>query len=320
LNLPHIHLLLNHWPIIGTFAGFGLLFLALVMRSDDIKQAAYGLFALMALVAIPVYLSGNAAESATRKLGFTKSLVEAHEGAALIAFIFIGITGLTALYGLWRYSRNRKESSTHVASWVSMAVFVLAIVTAGLMAVAGTTGGDIRHPEIIAEGEQPSAIGVAGADLVLKLRYFIIDYSRWIWPLVETAHFLGLILIVGSVGLLNLRVLGFFRQLPVSSLQRLLPWGIVGLVVNVITGFLFFIGMPFFYVFNTIFQAKILFILLAGGNLGLFYCTGAIRKLEPVDSGQEAPVFHKLVALSSLVLWIVVVVIGRYIPLGESAG
>ena len=315
-----MHLLLNHWPIIGTFVGVGFLFVAHFMRSNEVRQASYGLLALMALLSIPAYLSGNAAESATRSLGFDAKLVSAHEGTALIAFCFLGITGLVAIYGLWRYSRDPKDGATPMASRISTAVLILGIATAGLMTLTGTTGGDIRHPEVMAEGAQPSAISTMGESLVLSLRYFIIDYSRWVWPLVETAHFIGLILILGSVGILNLRVLGFFKQLPVKPLQRLVPWGIAGLVVNIITGILFFIGMPFFYVFNFIFQAKIAAIMLAGGNLLLFYCTGTIRKLEVVDEGREAPVFHKLVAASSLILWLAIVVIGRYIPLGESVG
>jgi uncharacterized membrane protein len=79
---------------------------------------------------------------------------------------------------------------------------------------------------------------------------------------------------------------------------------------------MFFIGMPFFYVFNTYFQAKILVIVIAGVNL-LLHCTGVFRNWDRLGSGEDAPAFAKLIAASSLVLWVVVVVIGRYIPLGE---
>ncbi len=196
-----------------------------------------------------------------------------------------------------------------------MAVLLFAIATAGLMAVAGNTGGDIRHPEIVAEDAAPSAIAAMGAKTVLALRYFIIDYSRWVWPLVETFHFIGLIMLVGAVGILSLRILGFMKQLPVGPLHRLIPMGIAGLAINVITGFLFFIGMPFFYVFNWYFQLKILAIGVAGAMLVLFYCTGLFRKSGNVGPGEDAPGLAKLVALSSIVLWVVIVVIGRYIPL-----
>lgn len=318
MNLPHVHLLLNHWPIIGTYIALGLLFVSLLSRSDDLKQVSLVLFSLLGLVAIPVYLSGNAAADTIKRLpNFPQALVESHEGAALVAFMAMELTGLAALIGVWGYSRNGSSASRSTGGWNAPLVLFLALVTAGLMAIAGTTGGDIRHPEIIS-GDSASSIGTMGAAWVLGLRYFIIDYSRWVWPLVETAHFLGLILLLGTVGVLNLRILGLLKNVPVGPFHRFLPWGIAGLSLNVATGFLFFIGMPFFYVFNAYFQAKILVIVIAGANL-LFHCTGAFRKWEGLGSGEDAPALAKLIAASSLVLWVVVVVIGRYIPLGESA-
>lgn len=321
MNLPHIHLLLNHWPIIGTFIAIGLFFLSLVMRSDDLKQISLILLALMALLAIPVYLSGNAAyDSIKKRPDFAQQLADSHEGAALLAFMSMEITGLLALYGLWQFSRGRTNPAAAVSRGGNVAaVLIFSIITAILMAVAGNTGGDIRHPEILASGEAPSAIGSMGASLILSIRYFVIDYSRWVWPLIETFHFIGLILLLGTVGVLDLRMLGFLRQLPIAPLHRFLPWGIVGLGINVITGFMFFIGMPFFYVFNAIFQLKILTIVIAGANLLLFHCTAAFRRWETLGPGETAPMLGKLVAASSILLWIVVVVIGRYIPLGESA-
>ena len=319
MNLPHIHLLLNHWPIIGAFIALGLFVIALATRNGDIRQVSLILFAVIALMAIPVYLSGNAAADALKKTPeLSKSTIEAHEGAALLAFSFLELTGIFSLFGLWQYSRHAKEQS-HTAAWSSMAVLIFAIATAGLMAVAGNTGGDIRHPEIVDKDAAPSAIAAMGAKTILGLRYFVIDYSRWVWPLIEALHFIGLIMIIGAVGILSLRILGFMKQLPVGPLHRLIPIGIAGLIINVITGFLFFIGMPFFYVFNWYFQLKILAIGVAGAILVLFYCTGLFRKSMSIGPGEDAPGFAKLVALSSLVLWVVIVVIGRYIPLGESA-
>ena len=319
MNLPHIHLLLNHWPIIGAFIALGLFVIALATRNGDVRQVSLILFAVIALMAIPVYLSGNAAADALKKTPeLSKSAVEAHEGAALLAFSFLELTGIFSLFGLWQFSRHAKEQS-HTAAWSSMAVLLCAIATAGLMAITGNTGGDIRHPEIVVKDAAPSAIAAMGAKTILGLRYFVIDYSRWVWPLIETLHFIGLIMLVGTVGILSLRILGFMKQLPVGPLHRLIPIGIAGLIINVITGFLFFIGMPFFYVFNWYFQLKILAIGVAGAILVLFYCTGLFRKSMNVGPGEDAPGFAKLVALSSIVLWVVIVVIGRYIPLGESA-
>lgn len=317
MNLAHLHLVLNHWPIIGTFIGLALLLVAVFAHSNDIKHVAYGVFAFLALGTIPVYLSGNAAAEATRNMNFPAILVDTHEGAALLAFMFLELTGLFALVELWRFTRNGEPSSFKGLSKGLSVVLILSILTAILMAVAGTTGGDIHHPEIIAEGQSSPAIATIGAGLLLSTRFYVIEYSRWVWPIIEDLHFIGLILIMGTVGLLNIRVLGFLKKLPVRPLHRLLPWGIAGLAINVVTGILMFIGMPPFYVFNAIFQAKILAILFAAGNLFLFHCTGIFRKWEKVGPSENAPVFAKLVAASSLLLWLAVIVLGRYIPVGE---
>ena len=68
MNLPHVHLLLNHFPIIGTLIALGLYLFALIGRSEDLKRASLVIFAGIALLSIPTYMSGNGAEEALRKL------------------------------------------------------------------------------------------------------------------------------------------------------------------------------------------------------------------------------------------------------------
>jgi hypothetical protein len=318
LNLPHIHLLLNHWPVIGIFIGVALFIIALATRNYDIKQTSYVLFAVIALLSVPVYLSGNAAAEVLKKQpGWSAPLASAHEGAAMLAFIALELTGILAICGLWPTSKAGK-TETHSQPWVSIAVLLSSLATAGLVAVAGNTGGLIRHPEIVEQGAAPSAIARMGEQLLLALRFFVIDYSRWIWPLLETAHFVGLILLLGAIGILGIRTMGFLKQLPIGPLHRLVPLGLIGVLINVITGFLFFIGMPFFYYGNWYFQLKILLIVIAGALLVLFYCTPLFRRLGLADAGEDARPIAKLVGAASIVLWIVIIVIGRYIPLGES--
>ena len=81
---------------------------------------------------------------------------------------------------------------------------------------------------------------------------------KWGWPASETIHFVGLCLLFGVVLLVDLRMLGFLKGIPYSTLHRLLPWGVLGFGVNVVTGILFFIGAPpTFYVTNGIFFWKL---------------------------------------------------------------
>jgi hypothetical protein len=78
---------------------------------------------------------------------------------------------------------------------------------------------------------------------------------------------------------------------------------------------MFFIGMPFFYTDNWIFQLKILGIIVATVNL-LLFCSATFRSWESIGPKQDAPGIAKLVALTSFAVWIAVVILGRYIPLG----
>lgn len=317
MNLAHLHLLLNHWPIIGAYIGVALLILGVVTHNRDIKQTSFVLFAVIALVTIPAYLSGNAAAEVTKNSGFSAILVETHEGAAFLAFTFLELTGLLALIEMFRHTRNPDRPSSRGLGKVGSGVLVVSIVAAILMAVAGLTGGHIRHPEVLAQAENSPSIATIGVGLLQDLRYFVIEYSRWVWPFIEDLHFIGLILILGTVCLLNIRVLGFLKKLPVGPLHRLIPFGIAGFALNVVTGIMLFIGMPPFYVNNYVFHLKVLAILGAAGNLVVFHCTGLFRRWAKVGPGEDAPLFAKVVAALSLILWIAVVVLGRYIPIGE---
>src|SRR5260370_26655643 len=182
----------------------------------------------------------------------------------------------------------------------SMVVLLLATATVGLMAITGTTGGDIRHPEIMSAFEPTSTVGALGARMIPGFQYMVIDYSMWVWPILEDLHFLGLILLLGTTGALNLRILGFLKQLPVAPFHRFLPWGIAGFIVNIVTGFLFFMGMPGFYVPNIVFQLKMLTVLFAAGNFLLFFCTSAFRSLAQSGPGTPAPPLATVTAFPPL--------------------
>ena len=136
----------------------------------------------------------------------------------------------------------------------------------------------------------------------------------WLWPFCETLHFVGLALLMGIVGLLDLRMLGLAKGLPIGPLQRLIPWGILGFMINLVTGVLFFIGNPYQYIHNIAFAMKMVFIGLAGVNVILFYLTGLYRRVDPVAAGQDVPFTAKIVAAVSLFLWVGVMFWGRMLP------
>ena len=75
-----------------------------------------------------------------------------------------------------------------------------------------------------------------------SVAHFIERYT-WAWPLCETFHFFGIILLIGGVGMFDLRLLGFGKQLPVAAVKRLLPWGVTGFIFCVVTGLTFVTGV-----------------------------------------------------------------------------
>jgi hypothetical protein len=314
MNLAHLHLVLNHWPIIGTAIALGLFLVAITGKSEDLKQASLAVFSLVALLAIPAFVSGHAAQDVIRGTeGISGTLVEAHQGAALLALIFMEITGALALIGLWQ---SRMATDRHPAGWTIGAVVLSSVATMVLMTITGTTGGEIRHPEILEEGSAPWLAGTMGSALNLSVQYFVVMLSRWVWPILEDLHFLGLALLVATTGILNLRLLGFWKQLPLRALHAFIPWAIAGLAINVVTGFFFFLGMPDFYIYNIDFHVKMFAVVMAGATLVL-QCTPAFRGVERLGPGQDAPMLAKVVAGSSIVLWVAVVVTGRYLPFFE---
>src|SRR5436309_8158940 len=183
MTLAHIHLLLNHWPIIGAFVGLFLFLAALFANSDDLKQTSLAFFTLIALLAIPTYMSGDVANEVLKaSTPLPTELINTHQGAALLSLIFMEITGAVALIGLWQFSRMSRPAPGPVARWNFAVVLFLSILTAGLMIVTGNTGGAIRHPEIFAGENAASTIGAIGSKIVPLVSYFATGFSRWVWP------------------------------------------------------------------------------------------------------------------------------------------
>jgi hypothetical protein len=243
--------------------------------------------------------------------GVSASLITAHQGAALLAVTALLITGGVAWAGLWQF-----RAASRPSRWIEWAVLACSLVTMLLMTIAGNTGGAIRHPEILSDEPATSLVGDLGSQLFAGIQYVVAGSTRWVWPVLEALHFLGLALLLGATGVLSLRVVGFYKTMPGGPLRRFIPWALVGLALNVVTGMLFFIGMPFFYVYNLDFHFKIAAVVLAGATL-LLYSSNACRSCDALEPGQDAPLGAKVLAAASLVLWTAVIVLGRYMPMFE---
>ena len=302
MDLTHIHLLLNHFPTVGSIIGGGLFVLSLITNSNDLKRASLVVLLGISLISIPTYMSGNGAQEAIKSLpGVSKSLIETHEGAALVAIGFMEVTGAFAWLGLWQFRRLAR-----VPNWNLTVILVLTLVTLGLMARASDIGGEIRHAEIRA-GE--GTVTPEGA-LARTVGAFVTE-TPWMWPTCETLHFIGLTLLVGVVLLVDLRVLGVLKGVSFASLHRLLPWAAFGFGVNVITGILFFVGIPGQYTRNVAFYWKLALVMLAGVNALYFTLLEEPWALGP---GEDAPLTAKIAAASAMILWVGVMYFGSMLP------
>ena len=138
--------------------------------------------------------------------------------------------------------------------------------------------------------------------------------SVWLFPAIETVHLLGMAALVGTVGVFDLRLLGWvMRHEPVSETgRRLLPWAWAGFAVQVLTGALLFSSEAVKIYPNPAFRLKMLLILLAGVQALAFHRT-VYRAVSKWDQTGLLPLSAKLSGFVSLVLWVGVVATGRFI-------
>jgi hypothetical protein len=141
---------------------------------------------------------------------------------------------------------------------------------------------------------------------------FALMNSKWGWPVCEIIHFFGLCLLIGSVGMFDLRMMGVARGVPIASLHRLVPFGVAGWLLCAATGVLFILAAPSQYLYNPAFQTKMTLMGLAGANMALFYLTTAPAMGEA--GADDLPIPRaRAIAFISLACWLGVIACGRLI-------
>lgn len=313
LDWTHVHLLLNHFPTVGMIVGLGLFVIAIAGKSDDLKRASLAVFFFIALISIPTFVTGTAAELALAKHpDISLARVQAHETAAFIALGVMELTGALSWLGLWQYRRLAR-----VPQATLMVILLTSVATFGLMAQASNLGGEIRHAEIRGSGPEPVVAEEGPNKPLARVIGDAMVNLQWGWPASETIHFIGLSLLFGVVLLVDLRMLGFLKGIPYTTLHRLLPWGMLGFGLNTLTGMLFFVGAPTnFYTTNQWFYYKLALILIAGANALYFTVFDRPWKLEASDA---PPFTARVAAASGILLWLGVLFCGQMLPfLGHS--
>ena len=139
------------------------------------------------------------------------------------------------------------------------------------------------------------------------LRDWVIS-SPFIWPTLESIHFVSLCVLAGSLLVVDLRLIGFFRQPCAPMAALLIRLALAAFAVNLLTGVLFFFGNTFKYVDNPAFELKMILILIAGANAVFFRL-----RLRHIVESDEISVASASVGYLSLALWAGVIVCGRMI-------
>ena len=144
MDVLHLHLLLNHVPVIGIPIGAALLAWGLMRAQRAVQRAGLAVLLMMALAAVPVFFTGEPAEERVEHLpGVASAMIERHESAGEQAMIAAQLVWIAAAAALFMSRRQRP-----LARPAGLAVLVIATVAAGVMARAGYLGGQIRHTEL----------------------------------------------------------------------------------------------------------------------------------------------------------------------------
>jgi hypothetical protein len=156
MNAAHWHLILNHIPLIGIGFVILLLIMALLRKSSELKNVALVFTVIVALWAIPAYLTGEPAEEIVEDMpGISEDLIHEHEEMAEKAFIFIEVVGGIALIGLVGGRFNGKLGDT-----LAVVTLLGLIAGGGLIAYTANLGGKIHHEEI--RGDTTAVTAPAG--------------------------------------------------------------------------------------------------------------------------------------------------------------
>jgi uncharacterized membrane protein len=144
MNDAHLHMVVNHFPIIGTILGLGILIASIILKNKTVQNVGYCLFIIAAIFGAVSMSTGEGAEEIAEKLPeVTHQIIHEHEEMAEKLIIFLYILGVTSIVGL--YFNLKKHSKASIFSYL---VAIISLATVYLAKETGTTGGEIRHTEI----------------------------------------------------------------------------------------------------------------------------------------------------------------------------
>lgn len=144
MNDAHLHLLVNHFPIIGTIFGFGILIAGIIFKNNAVKNVSYVIFIVTAIFAFIAMSTGEGAEEIVEDIpNIGKQIIHEHEEIAEKLAVVLYVLGAVSLFGL--YANLKNHSKAKLTSYLALVIAIIGIV---LTKSVGTSGGEIRHTEI----------------------------------------------------------------------------------------------------------------------------------------------------------------------------
>jgi uncharacterized membrane protein len=143
MNQAHLHMVFNHFPIIGLFFGIGILAYGIIKKQTILVNTAYVIFIICMIMGKATMMTGEGAEKIVEELGISHDIIHEHEEIAETFMKVLYGLGILSILGL--VANFKKYAKASIVSYV---VLILAIGSAVLSKNVGTSGGEIRHTEI----------------------------------------------------------------------------------------------------------------------------------------------------------------------------
>ncbi len=166
MDFAYLHIVTNHIPIIGVPLAVVVLLMGVWRKSDDLKSAAFLIFAGMGLATLATFLLGQGGEDFVEEVaGVSKDALHEHEDFAKLALASVALTAALSLFAVLRYQglsflRRRITSSERLvgdevsavsvscfSTWMTLAVLLFALLSVGVLGFTGKLGGMVRHSE-----------------------------------------------------------------------------------------------------------------------------------------------------------------------------
>lgn len=153
MNDAHLHMVVNHFPIIGTILGLGILVTGMLLKNNSVKNTAFGLFIVAAIFVAFSMATGEGAEELVEDMpNVGKKIIHEHEEIAEKLTLVMYILGSVSILGL--FLSYKKHAKANLVYYIALAISLVAVF---LAIQTGTSGGEIRHTEIRSDNSQNAA-------------------------------------------------------------------------------------------------------------------------------------------------------------------